>query len=99
LNWGTAKENSADAIAHGHIARERKHGRPQAKHTLRQAAEIKGLLAAGARNIEIVGHYNLSPQAVCNIKKGRTGSYVVPIDADRAYKLLASIRREASRPQ
>lgn len=99
LAWGTAKENSADAIAHGHVPRQARHGRPQAKHTLAQAAEIKGLFAVGTKNIEIVEHYNLSPQAVCNIRKGRTGGYVMPITDDRARLLLRYIRRECVRRQ
>lgn len=99
LDWGTSKDNAADAIAHGHIVREAQHGRPQAKHTLAQTAEIKGLFAVGARNVEIVEHYRLSPQAVCNIRKGRTGSFVVPVSTDRASALLRSMRRERGRRQ
>jgi len=74
LAYGTQKENWADAVKHGAITRGSK--RSNSKITERDAAYIKGQLAAGAKCTWLAEKFGVSTASVTNIKKGRLWPHV-----------------------
>jgi hypothetical protein len=60
-------------VEHMEIVRVDEHagGRGHGKLTLDTAAQVKRLLAGGARGIDVAAQFGISAQQVCNIRKGR----------------------------
>ncbi len=71
---GTKADNTADMIAKGRVARGE--DLPQCKLTKDRVGEIKRMLAAGSRAVDVAKMLGVSQQAVCNIKQGRIWAWV-----------------------
>ena len=71
---GTQKENIADAIQKGRIARGE--SLPQTKLTEASVIEIKKALAGGSRGIELAKLFGVNQSTICDIKKGRKWSWL-----------------------
>lgn len=68
LRWATAKENVADTIRHGRIARGERSG--VALLTEEQVLEIRRLRKAGVRNTDVAKMFGISCPTVSNITSG-----------------------------
>jgi hypothetical protein len=67
---GTSKDNSADAIERGRLARGVNHGR--AKLTLELAQAIRRERALGATQVQLAARYGISRATVRQVLSGRT---------------------------
>lgn len=74
LRWGTAKENAADAMRDGAVARGAKHG--QAKITLAQAMEIYRRYNAGESATPLGREFGLTAMSVCDLGARRTWAWM-----------------------
>jgi len=75
LRWATRKSNHADQEVHGTMARGVKHG--QAKIDDETVREIRSRIDSGEGQSQIARSLGISPQLVCDIKKGRRWAHVV----------------------
>jgi hypothetical protein len=71
LEWGTTKENAADAIRHGTSVRNK-----SKKLTEKDVCEIKQRLAAGESGAAIAAYFQVGQVAISTIKKGKTWKHV-----------------------
>ncbi len=74
LEWGTQKENLADAILHGNTTRGEKN--KHAKLTANQVLEIRRRLSEGESSICLVSEYRVSLGCICDISHRRTWSWL-----------------------
>lgn len=74
LRWGTRADNAEDSRLHGTMAvGERARA---AKLTEAEVVEIRALLKAGSRNIDLAERFGVVDSAICNIGLRRTWRHV-----------------------
>lgn len=73
---GTHRENMRDAVNKGRIRHGSAHG--NAKLSEVQVAEIRSALTSGVRGADLARRYNVSPQLIYDIRKGRGWLHVPP---------------------
>lgn len=76
LEWVTAKENTAHAIAGGLINRRRGASHQDAKLTDADVVEILNLLSRGESNLSIAAQYGIDRSAVSRIKTGKQWTHI-----------------------
>lgn len=74
LRWATVKENHADKLLHGTIARGSRNG--NAKLNEASVRAIKKMLGGGALLREVADEFDVSVTNVSDIKRGRIWSWV-----------------------
>jgi hypothetical protein len=69
LFLGTIADNNADMLAKGHYLRGTENG--NGRLTSQDVRAIRERRLAGERGVDVAAAFGITPQAVCNILKGR----------------------------
>jgi hypothetical protein len=71
LRWATRAENEADKVVHGRSNRGERQG-----HSVLTLSQVMQIKQATEPQRQIARRFGISPQQVCNIKKGRAWAWV-----------------------
>jgi hypothetical protein len=74
LDWGSKKENMADQITHGTIARGERCG--HAKLTLEQVQQARSMIQAGMTHKAISALFNVSRPTITSLWSGRNWQHI-----------------------